>query len=407
MRIVWGVVLALGLACVGGSVAIGAAPAEGPVTVAFTEVGAHTFTVPAGVKTIHVVAVGAPGGNGNVGFDGGRGGVATADVAVTPGQTLNVFVGGKGIDGSKKAGPSQGGFNGGGESEIGANGGGGGASDIRTGGAADLETRLVVAGGGGGGGGNEKTGSAQAPTSGRPPRGSPTTATAAAAAPPPRPGPGGNAGFIGQPGTQGNGGKAVFGGGGGGGLFGGGGGGGFNETFNQAACGGGGGSSGFGAGTSNTSTAVSLTRVPSVTITYVPAPTESTPSSPGPGAGGGTGTGTGPGSGGAAGTGPAANLSLPSTQHGKAVVGTVRIPSNRSSLKAKVLWQKGAGKPLLFGKLVQAGLKKGLHSFTVDLNGAGKRKLGQLGKLRLTLAVSVIPPTGAVLAATKSLTLKP
>ncbi len=398
MRFVWGVCVLL-LICAVARLAPAPAPAgaAGPTTVTFTETGAHTFTVPAGVTSIHVVAVGAPGGNGNVGFDGGRGGVATADVLVTPGRSLTVVVGSKGIDGSKKLEPSAGGFNGGAPAD-GPDGGGGGASDIRTS-ATDLESRLVVAGGGGGGGGNEENrvsaggdaGQAAPSITNYCSGGGGGTATA--------PGAGGNAGFPGKPGTLGSGGEGNLGGGGGGGLFGGGGGGGFNETFNQAACGGGGGSSGFGPGTSNTSVAVSQVRTPSVTISYVVSTAEPGPTPPGSGGP----SGGGPSGGGASG----ANLSLPSIQHGKAVVGTVRIPANRTSMKAQLFWQKGGKKPLLFGKLVEAGLKKGLHSFTVNLNGAGKRKLSRLGKLRLTLSVKVIPPTGSVLAAAKKVTLKP
>jgi hypothetical protein len=74
--------------------------------------------------------------------DGGLGGYASGVIAVTPGETLQVYVGSKGTQG----GP--GGFNGGGfAGQYG--GGGGGASDIRRG--AALTDRIFVAGGGGGG----------------------------------------------------------------------------------------------------------------------------------------------------------------------------------------------------------------------------------------------------------------
>ena len=75
----------------------------------------------------------------NVNF-GGR---TEATIAVTPGETLTVFVG-------EQPTSLAGGFNGGGAGETGGRGGGG-ASDIRRGGIA-LTDRVVVAGGGGGAG---------------------------------------------------------------------------------------------------------------------------------------------------------------------------------------------------------------------------------------------------------------
>lgn len=117
----------------------------------FTSTGTlHGFTVPAGVTRVTIRATGAQGGN-----DGGRGGVVTATIAVTPGEVLSVAVGGEG----DWFGP--GGANGGGDggfrigdSYLGMGGGGGGASDVRQGGTA-LGSRVVVAAGGGGGmGGN-------------------------------------------------------------------------------------------------------------------------------------------------------------------------------------------------------------------------------------------------------------
>lgn len=71
------------------------------------------------------------------------GGYATGELAVSPGDVLNIYVGGQ---------PSgePGGFNGGGAGDsLGA--GGGGASDVRTAGNT-LNDRVIVAGGGGGGG---------------------------------------------------------------------------------------------------------------------------------------------------------------------------------------------------------------------------------------------------------------
>ncbi|MBL7703176.1 MAG: hypothetical protein JNM14_13065 [Ferruginibacter sp.] len=133
-----------------------------PVSVSFAYTGAmQTWTVPAGVTSITIDsygAQGAQGANGNsnagptVGGIGGRGSRATGTLAVTPGQVLNIFVGGAGSG-------AIGGFNGGGS---GANtaGGGGGASDVRFPGTAVSDRLIVGAGGGGGGRGGCESGTA-------------------------------------------------------------------------------------------------------------------------------------------------------------------------------------------------------------------------------------------------------
>lgn len=123
----------------------------------------QTWTVPEGVTSILVDASGAQGGGigvivgppSNPGFPGGRGARVRTVIEVTPGESLQVFVGGAGgnITFPNTGGP--GGWNGGG---VGGTdnvdfkdpaGGGGGASDVRRGGG-ELEDRVVVAGGGGG-----------------------------------------------------------------------------------------------------------------------------------------------------------------------------------------------------------------------------------------------------------------
>ncbi len=111
--------------------------------------GGQDFVVPAGVCAVHVVALGAAGGNGRGDpSDGRAGGTAAATIPVTPGETLHVFVGGKGGDfvppgmGHGFFG-GVGGLNGGGDagnadqtgiSPENPGGGGGGASDVRQGG---------------------------------------------------------------------------------------------------------------------------------------------------------------------------------------------------------------------------------------------------------------------------------
>ncbi|MBV9334010.1 MAG: hypothetical protein JO146_08375 [Candidatus Eremiobacteraeota bacterium] len=113
---------------------------------------AQSFSVPAGVTTITVNAIGAAG----LGAFGspcqpdcfGRGGRVYAKIPVKPGEKLYVYVGGRGT-------PTAGGFNGGGNpgnTYTWPGNGGGGASDVREGGDA-LKDRVLVAAGGGGQGG--------------------------------------------------------------------------------------------------------------------------------------------------------------------------------------------------------------------------------------------------------------
>ena len=118
--------------------------ADAQTTVNFAYTGAvQTWTVPPGVFALNITAQGAAGSN--IVSSGGGGGVVKATLAVTSGQILNIYVGGKND-----------GYNGGGQ--LPTNKKGGGATDIRIGGTI-LTDRVLVAGGGGstgsgGGGGN-------------------------------------------------------------------------------------------------------------------------------------------------------------------------------------------------------------------------------------------------------------
>ncbi len=100
------------------------------------------FTVPDDVTAIEVEVFGAAGGADSALPYGGLGARVAATVPVTPGEVLQVNVGGQGTVGV-------GGFNGGGA--VAGGYGGGGGSDIRRAGAR-REDRIVVAGGGGGAG---------------------------------------------------------------------------------------------------------------------------------------------------------------------------------------------------------------------------------------------------------------
>jgi hypothetical protein len=265
-----------------------------PTTVAFGDTGAEQmFTVPSGVTSLHVVAVGARGGMGsadglvNVGGTGGFGARLDGDLAVTPGEVLFVEVGGMGAAGGGAAGGGGGGFNGGGSSDDGVfhtpGGGGGGATDIRTCSrlapscavASDtLSSRILVAAGGGGGGtdGQEQSGTgggggaAGAPGQDGQSLNCSTGSTPGNGGPP-----AGNAGVLGQGGAAGSGGSnSEPGGGGGGGRYGGGAGGSGNGC---SAAGGGGGSNLV---PPSTSIGTDTAGTPSVTLSYTPPSTTTT-----------------------------------------------------------------------------------------------------------------------------------
>ncbi len=124
--------------------------------------GSNPFSVPSGVSSIHVVAVGGTGGLNPAGTDAGHGAVVISDLALPAGSTVYAVVGGNGVVGA----PGAGGGGQGGTAYpcsfdnpppgcilgTGTSGGGGGASDVRTS-QTDLSSRLLVAAGGGGAGG--------------------------------------------------------------------------------------------------------------------------------------------------------------------------------------------------------------------------------------------------------------
>jgi hypothetical protein len=123
--------------------------------------GAQAFT--AEESGYYVIQIwGGDGGNSSVGYSGGRGANIIGMLALDTQETLEVIVGGRGVDGVNNVG-GNGGYNGGGNggnpgwfsSKTG--GGGGGATDIRM-----NEARIMVAGGGGGGASGNSDGSATA-----------------------------------------------------------------------------------------------------------------------------------------------------------------------------------------------------------------------------------------------------
>ncbi len=193
----------------------------------------QSVIVPAGAVTVAVTVIGGGGGSaqsygwtsGTYSRPGGSGAQVQAQVPVTPGQQLNVLVGGAGVSGYATDSVSAGGWGATGQGGTGANGngtgqngnsggvynggGGGGASAIETAG-----QPVIVAGGGGGAGGGGLFGS------------------------------GGNGGSAGSTASGGQGGSGTGSGGGGAGAAmpqGAGGPGGTTSVWNSAGSGGGGG----------------------------------------------------------------------------------------------------------------------------------------------------------------------
>ncbi len=221
---------------------------RGQTTVNFTYTGSvQTWIVPPCVYNINAVVAGAKGGGSN----GGNGARITANIAVTPGQTLYIYCGGMGTQGG-----NSGGWNGGGTGHNSSGSstyrswGGGGASDIRINGQA-LANRVIVAGGGGGrsggsspvcgGSANCNNGSNGCNTYGAGGGGGTQFSGGNGGAPWAGVPPGGSAGTLGN-GGQGGYWQTASGGGGGGGYYGGGGGG--NDGCCTGANGGGGGGGG-------------------------------------------------------------------------------------------------------------------------------------------------------------------
>ncbi len=244
----------------------------------------QTYTVPPGVTSIQLEVWGAQGQALIIEdfspSSGGLGGYAKGNLAVTPGQVLNIYVGGQGLNGAAA-------FNGGGIGGFGTPsthtggyaGGGGGGTDVRVGGVA-LTDRVIVAGGGGGGGrdyvnggcipcgtgGNGGAGGALVGSDGVDPglyggaygnpgaRGKGGTGVAGGAGGVGTEGAPGNPGVLGIGGDGRPGDQSVASGAGGGGYYGGGGGGGVNWGSGAAGAGGAGGSSYIGGVTSGTTT---------------------------------------------------------------------------------------------------------------------------------------------------------
>jgi hypothetical protein len=240
-------------------------------TTTFTYTGAaQTYTVPAGVTSVVIDAVG-PSGAPYGGSGGGTGSHIRGTLAVTPGQTLQVNVGGCGLESSVGTSPGLGGWNGGanggftvGAGTGNAGNGGGGMSDVRQGGTAWANIVIAAAGGGGaansyqGGGGGSLggNGSPGGGTAGNAGLGGTQTAGGAAT---------GGSGTTGAAGTAGAGGGGTTdlpnqnaGGGGAAGYYGGSGGGATTGTGANAGAGGGG-SSWAGACTSTSTVLAGVT----------------------------------------------------------------------------------------------------------------------------------------------------
>jgi hypothetical protein len=164
---------------VGAAVVV--APATASAATTATTTASHTFnytgssqvfSVPAGVSSIHVVAIGGGGAQGQSNSGtwaaGGLGASVSADLPVTSGEPFQVWVGAAGQTpppsvsayssyaggpgGDASGAPGAGGAGGPGTAVNFGGGGGGGASELR-----DFGADVILAAGGGGGGGGSTT----------------------------------------------------------------------------------------------------------------------------------------------------------------------------------------------------------------------------------------------------------
>lgn len=213
----------------------------------------QTYTVPAGVHLLQVRAAGAQGARASTGLAGGRGGIVSTYLPVTPGEVLYAYLGAQPPTTLAKSGQPGGGVSGA-PSTFGAggpgnyftsstsrdSGGGGGATSVYARAPTAVDLAVVAGGGGGGGfcspgGGGGKTGQTLVNPFDNEGHGGTQTAGGAA-------GPHGDVYSNATAGSFGSGGLGTVngpGGGGGGGYYGGGGGG----TGGGASGGGGGGGS--------------------------------------------------------------------------------------------------------------------------------------------------------------------
>jgi hypothetical protein len=159
---VWG---SIGV-CVAGLLTVAPSALAATASTTYTGAGTYTFTVPADVTSLAVTAIGGAGGGAD-GIAGGMGASVTDPaIAVSPGESLAVIVGGAGGSGGLSAGGAAGfpdGGSGGDPTDADdglLDGGGGGGSssvsrvDARVGG----ELLLLAGAGGGAGGGGDGAG---------------------------------------------------------------------------------------------------------------------------------------------------------------------------------------------------------------------------------------------------------
>ena len=244
-------------------------------TATFNSPGNYSFTVPAGVNSITVTAIGAAGGSSAPGL-GGQGASVMATFAVQPGEQLSVTVGEPGSVNVETGTPGGSvlpwGIGGGAPGGATGGAGGGGLSAIEV-----PTTPLIIAGGGGGAGGSARSGYGGGGNAGSPGYpGSPSViggggaGTSSAGGQPGASQAGAGAVGTASPayfGAGGAGAPGVVGGGGGAGGHWGGGGGGAGQA-DSIGGGGGGGSSFVAAGAANVIGPTPTSEAAQVTITY-------------------------------------------------------------------------------------------------------------------------------------------
>jgi plastocyanin len=112
--------------------------------------------------------------------------------------------------------------------------------------------------------------------------------------------------------------------------------------------------------------------------------------------------------------GMAAPVSLARSQHGRAVRGSLQVPSADAGgrlevdlLSKRASLARSGGAPIRVGRLVRSSLRGGRLSFLVPLDARARRALVRHRRLPLTVKIVIVPLQGSPSSTTRSIVLQP
>ena len=88
------------------------------------------------------------------------------------------------------------------------------------------------------------------------------------------------------------------------------------------------------------------------------------------------------------------------------VIATATIPADNSTLTAVLLYNGKIAKVTIVGKTTKTGLKKGVFPFKVKLNKKAVKAFRKKKSVKVTLKVTIKPPTGTAVVKTKKIVMK-